>query len=129
MTREQMEAEFGAPGVQNPAVLDLITLDDARDQVVLAMFEPRPWDAGPQQLRQIEEKINRYLAYALDGFLVEHYPRYQGKQVQIRLDCASAPSGEAVPFLAAARRAVEAQGLEFAVNVTTAPSLPSGAEP
>ena len=27
MSREQMVAEFGAPGVENPQVLDLITTD------------------------------------------------------------------------------------------------------
>ena len=122
MTREQMEAEFGAPGVENPKLMDLITVDPVSDKVVLAMFERRAWGASPRQFREIEEKINRYLGYALDGFLVEQYPQYQGKEVQIRLDCAEPPHGEAVAFLDAARRAAEAQGIEFVVNVTPAPS-------
>ena len=45
LTREQMIAEFGDTGVQNPAVIDLITLDQASDTVVLVMTERRPWDA------------------------------------------------------------------------------------
>jgi hypothetical protein len=125
MTREQMEAEFGAPGVQNPKVMDLITVDPMSDRVVLAMFERRAWGQGPQQIREIEEKINRYLGYALDGFLVQHYPKYEGKDVQIRLDCAEAPHGEAVTFIEAARRAIEAQGIAFAVNVTSATTTSS----
>lgn len=119
MTREQMVAEFGAPGVQNARIVDLITPDAERDRVILAMFENRPWGASARQLVEIEEKINRYLGYVLDGFLVEHYPRYLGKRVQIRLDCVAPPSGVALPFVQAARRAIEAQGLEFVVNVTT----------
>jgi hypothetical protein len=117
-----MLAEFGAPGVQNAKVVDLITLDAAADTVVLAMFESRAWGSSPEQFRQIEEKINRYMGYALDGFLVEHYPAYEGKPVRIRLDCAEAPTGEAVRFVEAATRAITDHGLEFVVNVTAVPS-------
>src|SRR5436190_24217753 len=121
MTREQMVAEFGEPGVENAKLMDLITEDAASGAVVLAMIERRPWGASPLQFRQIEEKINRYMGYALDGFLVQHYPQHAGKPVHIRLDCAESPHGDAVRFVAAARQAIEAHGLAFVVNVT-APS-------
>ena len=125
MTREQMVAEFGEPGVQNAKVMDLITLDPVTDKVALVMIERRPWGADLLQFRQIEEKINRYLAYALDGFLVEHHPGFLGKGVQIRLDCAEAPHGEAARFVAAATHAIAAQGLELVVNVLPAASPPA----
>jgi hypothetical protein len=118
MTREQMIREFGEPGVQTPALLDLITVDPASGAVTLVMFERRPWGACDEQLAQIEEKINRYLGYALDGFLVQQYPHYAGKPVQIRLDCAEEPQGEADRFVAAARHATRAHGVDFLVNVT-----------
>ena len=118
MTREQLIAEFGEPGVENPSTVDLIEVDPASGQVVLVMIERREWDSGPQQLRQIEEKINRYMGYVLDGHLTSHYPQYEGHGVQIRLNCAQAPCGEAVAFVTAADRAVRAHGLEFVVNVT-----------
>src|SRR5262245_30902499 len=121
MTREQMVASFGEPGVQNPAILDLITVDAASGHVVLVMVERRPWGADPQQLRQIEEKINRYLGYALDGFLAEQYPQYRGKPVRIRLECAEPPHGDAARFVEAAEDAIAACGLDFAVAVTPAP--------
>jgi len=117
MTREQMVAEFGAPGVQNPMIMDLITLDPASGCVVLVMVERRPWGAHPRQLQQIEEKINRYLGYVLDGFLVQQHPQYRGKSVQVRLDCAEAPHGLAVDFVEAAQRAAYTHGIEFVVNV------------
>ena len=116
MTREQMVAEFGKPGVENPQVLDLITTDPASGDVVLVMIERRPWGAHPQQLRQIEEKINRYMAYALDGFLAEHHPQYVGRRVRLRLDCAQPPAGEAGQFVAAAQHAARAHGLELEVG-------------
>jgi hypothetical protein len=138
LTREQMVAEFGDTGVQNPAVIDLITLDKTSDTVVLVMMERRPWAAaGPpqtpqlaqqlaqqltQQLTQIEEKLNRYMGYVLDGFLAEQYPQYLGKAVQIRFDCAEAPHGEAVRFVEAMTAACEKYGIHFATGVLAPPS-------
>ena len=122
ITREQMLAEFGAPGVENAKVIDLITLDPATDKVVLVMVERRKWGASAQQFAQIEEKINRYLGYVLDGFLAEHYPQYEGRRVTIRLDCAEAPHGDAVAFVRAATHAIGEHGLELVVNVLPPPA-------
>jgi hypothetical protein len=122
MTREQMVAEFGEPGVQNPAIVDLIDADPTSDLVVLVMIERRPWGADPRQFQQIEEKINRYLGYALDGHLAEHYPAYRGKRIQIRLDCAEAPRGDAIRFVGAAEHAMSVHGVDFVVSV--APPAP-----
>jgi len=122
MTRDQMVNEFGEPGVENPMLLDLITVDPATDKVVLTMIERRAWNAEPRQFQQIEEKINRYLGYVLDGFLAEQHPAYEGKRVQIRLQCAEEPHGEAVRFVAAATQAVQAEGIEFVVAVAAPPA-------
>jgi hypothetical protein len=121
MTREQMLAEFGEPGVENAKVVDLITTEAATNSVVLVMVERRAWGASPMQFKQIEEKVNRYMGYALDGFLVQHHPEHEGKPVQIRLDCAEPPHGEAVKFVQAMQHAIEGHGLRFAINVLGAP--------
>jgi hypothetical protein len=118
MTREQMIAEFGEPGVQNPRIVDRIEVDPVSGYVVLVMIERRGWGTDPRQFQQIEEKINRYLGYVLDGHLVEHYPRHEGKGVQIRLDCVQGPRDDAIKFVHAADHAVRAQGLDFVVKVT-----------
>jgi hypothetical protein len=117
ITREQMLSEFGAPGVENAKVIDLISADPAADKVVLTMVERRPWGASPRQFQQIEEKINRYMGYVLDGFLADHYPQFEGKKVQLRLECAEEPHGEAILFVQAAARAASDHGLEFVVTV------------
>jgi hypothetical protein len=125
MTQEQMVAEFGEPGVENATLMDLIAVDPNSGSVVLAMFERRAWGASPLQFRQIEEKINRYLGYVLDGFLVEHYPQYRGKRVQLRLDCAEPPHGEAIAFVQAAEQAIQAHDIDFVVNVASPSPPPS----
>ena len=118
MTREEWIAEFGEPSVENPATVDLIEVDPESGHVVLVMIERREWDVGPQQFNQIEEKINRYMGYVLDGHMTTHYPQYEGRKVQIRLNCAQAPCGDAVRFVAAAERAVRDHGLDFVLHVT-----------
>ena len=116
MTREEWIAEFGEPGVENPNTVDLIEVEPASGQVVLVMIERRDWDGGPHQLHQIEEKINRYMGYVLDGHLTAQYPQHTGHSIQIRLDCAQPPHGNAADFVAAAERAVRAHGLAFVVR-------------
>ena len=113
-----MTQEFGEPGVENPRVVDLVSPDPKSGAAVLLMIERRPWNGTQTQLRELEEKINRYLGYALDGFLVEHYPQYEGKSVRVQLDCVEEPHGEAAEFLRDARRVAEEEGIEFVVNVT-----------
>ena len=117
-SRDEMEAEFGEPGVENPNILDLVTPDPNAKRVFLVMVEKRGW-GSMVQLRQLEEKINRYLGYALDGFLAEQYPQYREHQAVLRLDCAEKPYGDAAAFLEEARVAVEHAGLEFEVRPAT----------
>ena len=86
------------------------------------MIERRAWGASERQFQQIEEKINRYLGYVLDGFLAEQHPEHQGKRVEIRLQCAEQPHGEAVRFVAAATQSVQAEGIDFVVAVAAPPA-------
>ena len=111
---DEMRREFGAPGVQNPNVVDLILPEG--DAVVLVMIEKRRWGSATQ-LHELEEKLNRYLGYVLDGYLVRHYPEWEGSPVEIRIDCVEAPHGDAQELLTAAAEAVEAEGLGFRVKV------------
>jgi hypothetical protein len=117
LTREEMVAQFGDTGVQNPMVIDLITLEKASDTVILVMTERRPWGVPATQFKQIEEKLNRYMGYVLDGFLAEQYPQYVGKPVRIRLDCAEAAHGEAARFVEAMTHACESHGIRFSIAV------------
>lgn len=104
-------------GVANPRIIDLITPDRERGEVVLKIFEPRPWGAVDRQLHQLEDKLNAYFGYVLDGFLAQQYPQYEDLPVRIRLECVEEPGEAEKPFLVAARRFSEAHGLLFEVEV------------
>lgn len=104
---------FERRGVANPRIVDLITSDRSTGEVVLKIFEPRPWGAVEDQLQQLEDKYNVYLGYVLDGFLTQQYPQYRDRPVRIHLECVEEPGDGEMPFLVAASRFAESQGLRF----------------
>jgi hypothetical protein len=120
--REAGDAAAPEPrGVANPRIVDLITADRERGEVVLKILEPRPWGSDPHQLHQLEDKLNSYFSYVLDGFLAEQYPQYQGLAVRIQLDCAGEPRVEEQDFLLAATGFSARHGIRFVVEVVDDP--------
>jgi len=104
-------------GVFNPRVVDLITLDEANDEVALVMIEERPWGSDPQQLRQLEAKFNAYLSYVLGGYLVQQYPVYAERGVRFQLDCVENPRAEDRAFFTAMTNFAAGEGIRLVVRV------------
>lgn len=104
-------------GVENPEIIDLITPDPENGEIILLIVEERPWSSDPNQLPQFDEKLNRYLAYILDGFLANQYPQYKGKPVRIQIDCADEPTDErTLRFLEGVGMVCEQNGIGFKVR-------------
>ena len=61
-----MEATPGN-GVERADVIDLFAHDPKSDEVLLVMFEARPWNDSDLQLFQLQEKFNAYVSFLLDG--------------------------------------------------------------
>ena len=104
-------------GVQNPRVVDLITFDRVADRVILLMIEHRPWGSDPKQLDQLQEKLNNYLDYVLDGYLTKQYPDYLGKVVRIQLEAPAPPEGEAAELVKAIEHYLKSIRIEFEERV------------
>ncbi len=104
-------------GVHNAKVVDLISFDRERDEVVLLMVEERPWETAEEQPRQLEDKFNSYLSYVLNGHLFEQYPQYAGKDVCFRLDCATSPMGDVQRMLPSMQNFAESEKIRFVVHV------------
>ena len=116
MTDQPMEER----GVQNPKVIDLISRDDETGAVVLTMLEPRPWGSAENQIRQIEEKFNSYLQYAIGGNLEHEYPQYAGAPMMFRLECAQMPGETETAFLESVVKFSAQENIEFVVVVKQA---------
>ncbi len=103
-------------GIANPAVLDALGQDPTTGEVVLVMFEPRSWDGGDTQLFQLQEKLNSYLSFALDGEMTEQLPQLAGRPVRISLACAEPPPESVVSLLAKVREQIAFQGVGLTVE-------------
>ena len=108
-------------GVEHAAVIDLMTHDATTEQVELVMFEPRPWDGGETQLFELQEKMNAYLSFALDGELAETYPQLVDQPLRVVLRCRAEPPPAAVEFLATVREQIALQGIDLEVRYADAP--------
>ena len=104
-------------GVFNPRVIDLITLDEAADEVVLVMLEERPWGSDPAQLRQLEAKFNAYLSYVLGGYLVQQDPDYADRGVRFQLECVENPRAADAAFFTAMSNFAAGEGIRMVVRV------------
>lgn len=105
-----------ANGVENAGVLDALAEDKVTGEVVLVMFEPRPWTLGDRQLFQLQEKLNAYMSFALDGELAEQLPQFANRPVRVQLNCAEPPPENVVGFLSKVREQVSYQGINFVVE-------------
>jgi hypothetical protein len=105
-----------SPGVHNPKKIDLITRTKT-DEIVLVMIEDRPWDGGEDRLAELQDKINNYLAFALDGALFQQIPEAKDKRVIIRLDCSHEPDTATLDFIDAVRRQIEPEHIPITINV------------
>ena len=104
-------------GVEQPGVIDFFAHDTKRDDVLLAMFETRPWDNSDLQLFQLQEKFNAYVSFLLDGEMAETHPELAGKNARIELRCADMPEGRALDLLNAIHDQLALQEIRVEVIV------------
>ena len=90
-------------GIAHPGVLDAFSYDSRRDILVLAMYETRPWNSDDQQIFQLQEKLNAYASFILDGEMGESFPQYRDKPVEIQLRTRYQPDPLSLGLLQQAR--------------------------
>ena len=102
-------------GVAHPGVLDAFAYDVRRETLVLAMYETRPWTGGEPQLFQLQDKLNAYASFILDGEMTESFPQYTDKPVEIQLRTKHEPDEVALRLLAVAREQLALQQIVLEV--------------
>ena len=86
-------------GLEHPAVLDAFAHDKRRDTLVLAMYETRPWNGEETHILQLQEKLNAYASFILDGEMAESFPQFVGKPVEVQLRTRHQPDPLTLGFL------------------------------
>jgi Family of unknown function (DUF6572) len=102
-------------GLENPGVLDAFAHDARADKLILAMYEVRPWSGEDSQLFQLQEKLNAYLSFVLDGELKDAFPDLAAKRVEIQLRSAHEPDARALEFIGRVREQLALQQITFEV--------------
>jgi len=106
--------------VDKPDVIDIIGTQEGQGEVVLTISDHLEWDKANEHLLQLQEKINRYLAFIESGELLEKYPAAAGRKVRIQVFCKYAPSLDGERLLERAREIVEGAGFLFSWRVLAA---------
>jgi hypothetical protein len=108
-------------GVAHPGVLDAFAYDVRRETLVLAMYETRPWTGGEPQLLQLQEKLNAYASFILDGEMTGSFPQYADKPVEIQLRTKHEPADLSLRMLHAAREQLALQQIGLEVILVDSP--------
>jgi hypothetical protein len=104
-------------GIEQAGVIDFFAHDTKSDEVLLVMFEQRPWDDSDLQLFQVQEKFNAYVSFLLDGEMADVHPELTGKKARIELRCAEMPGGRALDLLNAIHDQLALQEIRVEVIV------------
>lgn len=105
----ELPAPPQAAGLAQPGVLDALVHDHQRNCVILAMFERRSWDGGEEQLWQLQEKLNAYASFILDGEMAELHPELMRLPIFIQLRTLHPPSAQALGLWEQARQQLALQ--------------------
>jgi hypothetical protein len=100
-------------GAEYPDVIDYLT--EKGGVCSLYIVQSMPLDDG--LTLKLQEKINNYLAFALDGQLDKEYPDMAGMKLRIQIELQHPPEGVAAEFLEKVAPYVEAEGVGFDVRV------------
>jgi hypothetical protein len=102
-------------GLEHPGVLDAFAHDTRANKLVLAMYEGRPWSGEDWQLFQLQEKLNAYISFVLDGELADGFPDLAGKPVEIQLRSIHEPDAKTLDLIEHVRQQLALQQIAFEV--------------
>jgi hypothetical protein len=99
--------------VENPRVVDFVSIDHETGAVVLTISDHLAWDEEGEHLQTLQEKLNVYLSFIESGELVESCPEAAGRDVRITIVHREPPTAVALRFLGIARGIIREAGFEL----------------
>ena len=105
-------------------VIDIIAEDPKTGEAVLVMNEPNEWNGSDEQLLALQERLNAYVSFLLDGEMAETHPELAGKRARIELRCTHMPDAKALELLGLIHDQLAFQEITLEVVITNDPSSP-----
>ena len=100
--------------------IDMVAHDPKTDETVLVMNQTLKWNGSDEQLHELQERFNSYVAFLLDGELVEAHPELAGKKARIEVRCSHMPDARTVELLGLIHDQLEFQDVRVEVIVRDA---------
>jgi hypothetical protein len=107
-------------------VIDALGIEEASSRVVLVIRHDAPWDGSDAQLYLLQEKLNAYVSFALDGEMAAAYPDFAQRPVALRIDCAAPPDPRTLHLLGHVRRQLQFQDIALDVRILQSGDCGSG---
>jgi hypothetical protein len=70
----------------DPAKVDLVA-ESADGIIELVIVQDRPWTGSDAQVSSLQDKVQTYVSFALDGGLVQQFPEAAGRPWRLFLHC------------------------------------------
>jgi hypothetical protein len=105
-------------------IIDALGLDQSTGRITLIIRHDAPGDGADSQLFLLQEKLNAYLSFALDGEMAEAYPAFINHPLTLRIDTASTPDTRTLHLLTHVRRQLEFQEINLEVRITSPSDIP-----
>ena len=98
-------------------VIDVIAHDAKTDTAVLVMNEAHTWDGSDAQLHELQERLNTYASFLLDGEFAETHPELAKKQARVEVRCTSMPDARSIELLGLVHDQLAFQDIQLEVVV------------
>jgi hypothetical protein len=107
-------------------VIDALGVDETSGRVVLVIRHDAPWDGSAAQLFLLQEKLNAYLSFALDGEMADACPDFAHRPLGLRIETETSPDSRTLHLLAHVRQQIEFQDITLEVRLRQPSDCGSG---
>jgi hypothetical protein len=105
------DREPGSSDAGDHAVIDFVLSSPDGNEYVLVLVEDRPWSPGV--IDQLTDRVNRSVAYVLEGDLALSFPETVGRDIRIHVDHSDPLDTDVEALFLRFEEALGQRGIEF----------------
>ena len=98
-------------------VIDALGIDETSGRVILVIRHDGPWEGSSAQLYLLQEKLNAYLSFALDGEMADAHPEFARRPLGLLIETTTTPDPRTRHILAHVRQQVQFQDITLEVRI------------
>lgn len=99
--------------IQESDVIDIVSTNVERNEVILTISDHLSWDDSPQHQKILETKLNLYIQFVKGEDLEMQYPDAHGRTIVFRLVSKFRPDADGYSFIEKAATILKSIGIVF----------------